>query len=153
MYITKSNRKAHNIRMLILIFLISLWVFAAIYALMERNSENVGGSMQTQLDDTSQSDAKFIYNYNDITELKDGKIDIFLENPTDNIYDMQIEIIDESDEIIYKSSVIENGFQLQYCTLQRDFSSGEHEVKMKVYVLNNDDIIGSNEHQVIINVE
>lgn len=67
--------------------------------------------------------------------LKDGEIDLLLQNASDNKFSQQIEIVDSSGDMVYKSDVIKPGFKIEYDKVNKTLSKGKHKCDIKLILI------------------
>lgn len=69
---------------------------------------------------------------NPTPELVNGKMNIHLENPSNNIYSCRVEIVlDESSKNIYLSPVITPNKTLEHCSIREPLNKGIHKAMVK----------------------
>lgn len=101
---------------------------------IQSNDEEYMDLVQKSLDQQVEDGMAKVFMNTELT-IKNGKIDLLMQNASDNKLSQQIEIFDKHGETVYKSDIVKPGQKIEYDKISKQLNNGEHICKAMLYML------------------
>lgn len=101
---------------------------------IQSGDEDYMNLIQKSLDEQVEEGMAKVFMNTDLT-IKNGKIDLLMQNASDNTLSQQIEITDKKGDTVYKSAIVKPGSKIEYDKVSKALKKGKHTCKVMLYML------------------